>query len=71
MTSRKTVKYVHVDRFVAEVDVELLYDDSDWSPYLRLDDAKKLDEVRDSLRRADLKTASRFARVFEMMPVAV
>jgi len=41
------------------------------SPYLSLDDAYKLDDVRYALRKGDLKTASRLARIFTLTPVAV
>ena len=43
---------------MAEVDVELIYADEGWSPSLSLDDAQKLDDVREALRRGDLKTAA-------------
>jgi len=55
---------------VAEVDVELVETDSAWSPHLSLDDAYKLDDVRDALRREDVKAAARLARVFRLTPVA-
>jgi len=53
------------------VDVDLLEGDNAWSPYLSLDDAKKLDEIRQALRREDLKHASKLARVFELTPVQI
>jgi hypothetical protein len=56
---------------MAEVDLELIYTDDGWSPYLSLDDAQKLDEVRESLRRGDLKTASMRARVYSLTPIAL
>ena len=40
--------------YVTEVDVELVYTDDGWSPYLTVDDAKRLDEARDTLQRGDL-----------------
>ena len=70
MKSRKVTKLVHEGRYVAEVDVVLLDEDHEWAPYLSLDDAKKLDAVRDALRSADIKSASRHARIFELKPVA-
>jgi hypothetical protein len=70
MTKRKRVKYVHEGRFVAEVDVELLVDETAWSPYLSVEDACKLDDVRAALRRGDVSTAARLGRVFELQPVA-
>jgi hypothetical protein len=57
-------KFVREGAYGAEVDVELIDEGNGWSPYLSLDDARKLDTVREALRRADLETASRLARVF-------
>ncbi|MCZ6802689.1 MAG: hypothetical protein O7D86_01825 [Proteobacteria bacterium] len=69
MKQRKKTKYVHEGRYVAEVDIELVEDDSSWSPYLSVDDAYKLDDVRDALRRGDLHSASQYSRVYELRPV--
>jgi hypothetical protein len=55
---------------VAEVDIDLIEDETGWSPYLSVDDACKLDEVRAALRRGDLRAASARARVYELRPVA-
>jgi hypothetical protein len=71
MKKRKQTKYIHRDQFVAEVEVELLVTDDDWSPYLSLQDAYKLDDVREALQRGDLKTASKYARLFVKQPVAI
>ena len=68
---RKRIKYIHEGDYVAEVVVELIEADDDWAPYLSLQDAYKLDDVREALRRGDLKTAAGNARVFMMQPVAV
>jgi hypothetical protein len=62
---------VHEGGYAAEVDVELIYTDEGWAPYLSLADAEKLDEVRQALRRGDLKTATRQARVFSLTPIAL
>jgi len=43
--------------------------DQEWAPYLSLHDAYKLNDVRDALRRGDLKAASWQARVFTMRPL--
>ncbi|MBE7550899.1 MAG: hypothetical protein HS126_07460 [Anaerolineales bacterium] len=69
MTKRQLSKLVHEGEYVAEVEVELIYTDEAWSPYLSLTDAQKLDEVRLALRRGDLKAAARLARVFKLTPV--
>ncbi|OGA05347.1 MAG: hypothetical protein A2W68_18385 [Betaproteobacteria bacterium RIFCSPLOWO2_02_64_14] len=71
MKARHRSKLVHEGNYVAEVDVELIVTDDGWSPYLSLDEAGKLDEVREALRRGDLKKASRYGRVYTLTPVAV
>lgn len=68
MSERRT-KHSHEGRYVAEVDVELIEDQTGWSPYLSVEDARRLDEVRAALRKGDLKAASEKARVFELRPV--
>jgi hypothetical protein len=50
--------------------VELIEDDTAWSPYLSPQDVHKLDTVRLALRRGDIAEASKYARVFELTPVA-
>jgi hypothetical protein len=70
MSKRKRVKYVHEGKYVAEVDVELIEDETKWSPYLSLEDAEKLDDVRAALARGDLDAASKHARIFTLQPVA-
>jgi len=70
MKQRKKLKYVHEGRYVAEVDVELLEDETGWSPYLSVEDAYKLDDVRDALRRRDLESAAKYGRIYELRPVA-
>lgn len=69
MTEIKSIEYVHEGRYAAEVDVTLIETDSEWAPYLSLDDARKLDQVRDALRRGDLKGAAKMGRIFELQPV--
>ncbi len=70
MKTRRKKKFVHEGRYVAEVEVELVDTDTRWSPYLSLEDAYKLDEVRDALSRGDIKAASKHARVFSLTPIA-
>jgi hypothetical protein len=64
-------KLLHEGDYVAEVDIELLYEDGGWSPYLSLDDAQKLDEVREALRKGDLKAAALNARVYSLTRIAL
>ncbi len=71
MKKRKHTKLVHEGKYVAEVDIELIDTDEGWSPYLAIEDAYKLDDVREALRKGDLDTASRLARLYTLTPVAV
>ncbi len=71
MRKRKQIKYIHEGEYVAEVDVELMVAEDEWAPYLSLEDAYKLDDVREALRRGDLKAASKKARVFTLQPIAI
>lgn len=64
-------KLIHEGEYVAEVDVELIRDDSGWSPYLSLQDAYKLDDVRTFLQAGDLKSAAKISRVYKLTPVAI
>ena len=70
MTPKKVLKLVHVGEYVAEVEVEMIYTDDDWSPYLSLEDAMKLDDVRDALSRQDFKTAQKLSLVYKLSPLA-
>jgi hypothetical protein len=67
---RKSSKYVHEGKYAAEVPVDLIEDDTAWSPYLSPDDARKLNTVRLALRRGDIAEAAKHGRVFELTPVA-
>ncbi len=71
MKKRRYTKLVHEGQYVAEVDVELIDMNTGWSPYLSLDDAYKLDDIRNALRQGDVKSAAQLARIFTLTPVAV
>ncbi len=71
MKKRHHIKLVHEGEYVAEVDIELIYTDEGWSPYLSLDDAQKLDDIREALRKGDLRQAALHARVYALTPVAL
>ena len=70
VTQRRKTKYIHEGQFVAEIDVDVIEDDSSWSPYLSVADATRLDKVREALRRGDLKAAASLGRVYRLEPVA-
>jgi len=71
MKTRRQVKFIHEGNYVAEVDIELIEDYNGWSPYLSLQDAYKLDDVRDALRRGDLESAAHHARIYTLQPIAI
>ena len=68
--TRETIKLIHEGRYAAEVPVELIDDDTGWSPYLSVANARKLDRVRKALREGDIAAAAVHGRVFELVPVA-
>ena len=70
MESRKHTKLVHEGKYIAEVEVELINIEKGWSPYISLDDATKLDNVREALRNGDLERAKKLASVYILSPVA-
>jgi len=71
MKKRRQIKYIHEGQYVAEVEVELIITDEEWSPYLSLQDAYRLDDVREALRRGDMKTTSSMVRVFVMQLIVI
>ena len=70
MHKRKHIKLVHEGKYVAEVEIEIIDSENSWSPYMTLEDAFKLDTVREALREEDLDTAKSMAKVYILKPVA-
>lgn len=71
MKTKHRTKLIHEGNYIAEIDVELIETDDEWSPHLSLEEACKLDDVREALRRGDLKKASQYGRVYALTPLAV
>jgi len=69
MSTKRYTKIVHEGNYVAQVDVELIYADEGWSPYLSLEDAYKVDDVREALKQGDLEAASKLSRVYKLTPI--
>ncbi len=69
MNKRRHTKIVRDGQYIAEVEVELIDTAEGWSPYLSLEDAYRLDDVREALRRGDVTAAGRFGRLFTLTPV--
>jgi hypothetical protein len=68
--TRSKRQWLHEGKYAAEVPVELIEDDTAWSPYLTPEDVHKLDTVRLALKRGDIAEAAKYGRVFELIPVA-
>jgi hypothetical protein len=69
MTHRRQTKLVREGEYVAEVEIELIDTGEGWSPYVSLEDAQKLDAVREALRQGDLTAAGKLSHVFHLTPV--
>jgi hypothetical protein len=70
MNTKTQTKLIRQGDYMAEVEVTLTYTDHDWSPYLSLQEAEKLDRLRFALQQGDLVTATTMARVYRLTPVA-
>ena len=70
MSTKATTRLVREGDFVAEVDVHLIEAEGGWAPYLSVNDAYRLDDVRQALQSGDIRRASRLASgVYRLMPV--
>lgn len=69
MKVKKKTKYIHAGRYVAEVEVDLIQSEDEWAPYLSVEDATKLDDVREALQKEDLKSASQYGRIYRLEPI--
>lgn len=70
MSCMQSQRLVREGDLVAEVQIELIEMEGGWSPYLSLDDANKLDDVREALRAGDLTRASRLSqRIYRLTPI--
>jgi hypothetical protein len=69
-TQKQTLRLIREGQYLAEVQVNLIVDETGWSPYLTPDDARKLDAVRLALKQGDLESAKRLGRVFELLPIS-
>jgi len=71
MRKRRSSKLIRENQYVVEVNIELMDAKEGWAPYMSLDDALKLDDVRSALRRGDLEVASQLGRLYSLTPVDV
>ncbi len=68
---KKKTKYIHAGRYVAEVEVNLIESDDEWAPYLSIEDATRLDDVREALQKEDMESASRYGRIYKLEPISL
>lgn len=62
MNTRKRKKLVHEDKYAAEVEIEIIDSEAGWSPYISLDDALKLDRVREALKDGGVAVAGKYGK---------
>ena len=70
MSADRRTKFVHEGKCAVAVEVQRIEPDTAWAPYLSLEDAEKLDEVREALRKGDLKRAGQLGRVYQLTPLS-
>jgi len=69
MSTRQKAKLVHEGQYLAEVAVEVVESGQGWFPTISLEDAYKLDDVREALKAGDLQAAAQYGRVYQLKPV--
>jgi hypothetical protein len=67
--SKRRTKLIQEGQFAAEVEVELIESEDAWAPYLSLEDAAKLDRVRQALRQGNLAEALTLGRIYRLTPI--
>ena len=70
MPNRKHIKLLHEGKYAAEVEVEIIDSENAWAPYVSLEDALKLDTVRELLRQENIEEAKKYGKVYILKPVA-
>jgi hypothetical protein len=70
MSGKHRLKFIHEGKYAAAVNVNCIDADTGWPPYLSVEDAEKLDEVRDALRKGDLKRASQLSQLYQLTPLS-
>jgi hypothetical protein len=68
--SRTSTQMIHEGEYVAEVSIELIEDETGWSPHVSEEDVLKLDRVRLALRQGDVAAAAREAKVYALTPLS-
>lgn len=71
MAAKRIEKFVHAGQYAAVVEIDWVESDTGWPPCLSLEDAEKLDDLREALRRGDLKRASQLGGFTNSPPSAM
>ena len=69
MSTRRQTKLVHEGEFVAEVEIHLIESSEGWGLNVSMEDARKLNDVRQALGWGNLTAANKLARVYRLVPV--
>lgn len=70
MNVKSSLHLVREGDLLAEVAVQLDEAETPWAPYLTVQDAARLDDVRAALRAGDIARASSLAeRVYRLTPI--
>jgi hypothetical protein len=67
--TQHALELVREGKYLAEVPIELIEMEGDWSPSISTDDARKLEAVRLALRGDNIGDAAKHGRVFELVPL--
>lgn len=67
MTKKTRTRLIKEGNYLAEVEVQLLYDIDAWSPHLSLEDVEKLDRVRLALREGNIEEAANYALIYDVV----
>jgi len=67
---RTLTKLIHEGDYVAEIDVAVIDSDDGWAPYISLEDACMLDDVREALRHGETQKALQHGKVYSVTELA-
>jgi len=67
---KQSVRVTIEGKYAAEVAIEVVEDESGWSPYVTFGEATKVADVRGALRLGDTATAARLVKVHELLPLS-
>jgi hypothetical protein len=68
--TRQTIRVIIEGKYAAEVAIDLIEDETGWSPYVSFDDATRVVEARRALKRGDIAGAAKHGKVYELLPLS-